>query len=166
MTILGVDPGLNGGLALRSANGLIIEPMPTFTMKSGKKTKTVLDTAALIRWLKAHAESIQLAVIETPGYRPGQSVQSGATVGTNFGILQGALLTLGIPVELVTPQTWMKAMHSGIPDADSKSRSLMAVSRLFPEIDFRESPKHKRIHDGMAEACLIAEYGFRKLSLI
>lgn len=163
MSYAGFDPGLDGGIALVGRDGVIVEPMPTLELKKGKSTKRYMDVQALIRWLKAHRSEIRSAVLEQPGYRPGQSTQSGATVGRNFGIIEGVLAALGIPYEIVTPQAWMKDMHQGIAkDMDSKSRSLLAVSRLFPGMDLRRSERCKNPHDGMAEALLLAEWQRRR----
>jgi crossover junction endodeoxyribonuclease RuvC len=161
--VCGIDPGLSGGLALVGKDGLIVEPMPCYDAKKGKTSKRYLDLPKLAEWFKAHQGEIRIVFIEQPGYRPGQAVQSGATVGRNFGVIEGMLAALEIPYQIVTPQSWMKQMHAGLPTMDTKARSVIAASRLFPGVDFRASERSRNPHEGMVEACLIAEYGRRSV---
>lgn len=154
MGVLGVDPGLQGGLAIRAKEGLIYEPMP---VAGGE-----LDLAALTRWLKAHRNEIQMAYVEKVSAMPKQGVSSTFKFGDGFGSVKGILAALGIPFELVGPQKWMKVMHAGIkPDLPSKERSQLAASRVFPAISFLATERSKKPHEGMVEASLIAEYGWR-----
>jgi crossover junction endodeoxyribonuclease RuvC len=154
MGILGVDPGLSGGLAIRAKEGLIYEPMPVV---GGE-----IDLAALTRWLRAHRDEIEVALIEKVSAMPKQGVSSTFKFGDGFGSIKGILTALGIPFELVGPQKWMRVMHAGIkPDLPSKARSQLAASRIFPAISFLATARSRVPHEGMVEASLIAEYGWR-----
>lgn len=153
--ILAVDPGLSGGLAIRTgALGVITEAMPVCAGE--------IDLAGLTRWLRAHADSIDMAYVEKVHSMPAQGVSSSFKFGDGFGSVKGILTVLGIPFELVTPQKWMKVMHAGVsPELGSKERSQLACSRIFPGLDLRESPRCRKPHEGMVEALLLAEFGMR-----
>jgi hypothetical protein len=154
MGILGVDPGLQGGLAIRAKEGLIYEPMPVV---GGE-----IDLAALTRWLSENRSEIKMAYVEKVWALPKQGVPGGFKFGVGFGAVQGILTALAIPFELVLPRMWMKAMHAGIsPDLDSKARSQLAATRIFPAINFLATERSSKPHEGMVEASLIAEYGWR-----
>lgn len=149
---LGVDPGLSGGLALISKDGVIFEPMPCLD--------GVLDLAALTRWIRAHQPRIRVAFLEAVHAMPKQGVSSSFKFGRVYGNVEGVLAALGVPYVLVSPQRWQKVMHAGI-EGQTKQKSLVAVSRLFPNLDLRATPRSRTAHEGIAEALLIAEYGRR-----
>lgn len=162
MAILGIDPGLEGGLALVNQGGsAVYEPMPTLAAKKGD----ILDLPSLTRWLKAHKSSIEIAYLEMVASRPGQSAPSVFKFGRGYGAIEGILTALEIPYQLVPPKQWCKLMHAGIEAADPKQKSLIAVSRLFPGIDLRATPRSKKPHDGMVDALLIASFGLRSRTL-
>lgn len=157
--ILGIDPGLDGGLALVTFDGVITEIMPTIGAEKGR----LLDVAALDEWFTAHHPGIRMAFIEQPGMRTGLSAQSVMKTGRGFGSLEALLTVHKIPFEIVSPQRWCKAMHLGCEGANPKDKSKLAVKRIFPHVDLRKSSRATIVHDGMMDALLIAEYGRRKL---
>jgi len=164
--ILGIDPGLTGGLAIRTKEGLLIEPMPV----CGDE----LDLATLTRWLKETRGCFEMAYLEQVSAMPKQGVASMFKFGDTFGSIKGILTALGIPFELVNPRSWTKEMHAGVPiltkqtpegpKKDIKEMSKLAATRLFPHTDFRESDRCRTPHKGMVDASLIAEWGYRRRS--
>jgi crossover junction endodeoxyribonuclease RuvC len=70
----------------------------------------------------------------------------------NFGIWQGIVAALGIPLELVTPQTWKK--HFGLI-GEEKDVSRIKAMQLFPEVG--KDLKLKK-NNSRAEALLMAQY--------
>ena len=154
--ILGVDPGLGGGLAIIGNEGIMTETMPV--------TAGEIDLARLARWLKAHSHDISMAFVEKVHSMPKQGVSSTFKFGDVYGTIKGMLTAFGIPFELVTPQSWTKELHAGVSKGlPAKERSRLVASRLFPDLDLRESSRCRVPHDGMIDALLIAEYGIRKM---
>lgn len=154
MIIIGVDPGLNGGICLLGSGYVPLFRMPT--LPSGKGSGKVLDENQIMVWFKrtlGKGESSH-AFIEKATAMPKQGVVSMFTFGCGFGIIRGILVGLGIPYTLVTPQEWRKELLKGMPKG--KGSSLIVANRLFPKAVIGK-------HDGMAEALLIAEYGRRTL---
>lgn len=153
---LGIDPGLNGGLALLCPrSGLLIEVMPTIGSE--------LDFHRLAEILKDWAPDIRHAVLEDVHAMPKQGVSSMFKFGKCFGGVQGVLAAVGIPFELIRPQLWMKEMHTGTPAKDdSKSRSRLAFSRIFPGVNALASDRSRVGHEGMIEAALMAEFARRR----
>lgn len=159
--ILGIDPGGDGGLAILCRyDGVLVEPMPT---KDGK-----LDVEGIAQFVRDWAPELRFAVLEkvhggsVGGVRKGSA--GSFSFGKNFGVLLGVLAANGVPTHLVPPQSWMRAIHD--PDdrkLDSKERSRRAYERLFPWVDVK-TPRGKKVHMGMLEAVLIAEYGRREFS--
>jgi crossover junction endodeoxyribonuclease RuvC len=156
--ILGIDPGLTGGLAIRGRDVTVIEPMPAM---DGEITLVELTS-----WLRENKHQVEMAYLEKAQAMPKQGVSSTFNYGKGFGAVMGVLSALGIPFELVTPQRWTRVMHLGIEsDLGPKAKSRIAVARLFPQFDLRESPRCKKPHEGMVDALLLAEFGYRTYSL-
>jgi hypothetical protein len=155
--ILGVDPGLSGALAIRGeGTSLLVETMPVIAGQ--------VDLPALCRWISAHKDSIRIAFLEVVQGRPGFAVKSLMTASRNGGMIEGVLVALGIPYERVPAQVWTREMHVGLgKDMKAKDKSALVAGRIFPFMDFRENPESKKIHDGLIDAALIAEYGRRRV---
>ena len=177
MLIIGIDPGLDGGLAvLNGCEVFSVLPMPTVQIvkASGKGVKRELDTAELRRWL---CQGVGHCFLEAPQVRPlfrkgragddekpaGTSIHQGLTIGRNFGVIEGLLVGLKVPYTLVWPHVWTKVIRAGTPDGAGKGRTLLAVQRLFPGVVLRGTDRSRKPHDGIVDALGIAEYGRRVL---
>ncbi len=151
--ILGVDPGLSGACALycTESKGLVeVFDMPTIAAGTG--SKRVLDESTLAWRIDAFANRIKHAFVERVGAMPGQGVTSMFSFGTSYGIVRGIIAANFIPITLVTPQTWKKAL--GVPKEKDGARG--RASQLMPT----SSPQWARAKDdGRAEAALISLYG-------
>ena len=155
--ILGIDPGTSGAYAVLDLDGeLFVDDLPIFKVKRGKTERTELDLygfADRIRILKSE-NVIQKACIEWVSAMPGQGVSSMFGFGRTFGALQGIVAALQIPIELVTPVSWKKALN--VPKEKDGARK--RASEVFPAFSHR----WMRVKDdGRAEAALIAYYGTR-----
>lgn len=154
---IGVDPGLDGALALLDEAGAILrlEDMPTSGAGKGKRE---IDCAGLAGFLRLAAgirggSTIPFALIEAVHSMPKQGVASSFKFGFTTGAVHGALAAVGIPYMTVTPQRWQKLMLDGHGKGD-KNASLLVARRRWPEADLARVRDH-----GRAEAALIAEYG-------
>lgn len=99
----------------------------------------------------------------------GASAKSTFNFGWSLGILEGMLAGMGIAYTKVAPKVWQKEMWQDIPlvyksskTVDTKSTSLLAAKRLFPNMDLRKSERATKPHDGIVDALLMAEYCRRK----
>lgn len=143
---LGIDPGLHGGIAYVAGHDAEAWPMPI----TGKD----VDVAALRQLLleiKPH-----IAFVERAQPMPQQGGVSAYTIGRNYGIVLGVLLVHQVRTEEINASTWKRAM--GL--SRDKGASISLASKLFPSVDLVPHG-HRKHHDGMAEALLIAEYGRR-----
>lgn len=142
--ILGIDPGMSGGLAVLPVD-TSVEPM---AIKFGDLTereiadlfwKTFLDSGEQV-----------FAYIERVHSMPKQGVASSFKFGMNYGFLRGCLVTVGIPFEELTPQRWQKLM--GCMTKGDKNVSKARAQQLFPKM---------KITHAVADALLIAYCGRR-----
>jgi hypothetical protein len=149
--ILGIDPGLDGALALVDVeSGALVDvgDMPTLKLKNGR----IPDTYQLAAWLDREAKQIIEAWLERAWPRPGEASTLSFTLGRNYGELRGVVAANFIPLHEVTPLAWKRAM--GVKADKDEARA--AASILWPREALKWTLKK---HHGRAEAALIAAYG-------
>src|SRR5262249_11262479 len=139
--ILGIDPGVAGGVAALCPDGRIeAHDIPTVDGS--------VDVDALVRRIREHAP--RLAVIEKAQAMPRQGVVSVFKYGTAFGALCAVTAICEIPTHLVSPRKWKT--HFGL-DADKEKSRALAI-RLWPGCGY-----FSRVKDhGRSEAAMIARY--------
>lgn len=153
MIVLGIDPGLSGAVALYNAsNGALqVDDMPTHELKRGGKNKRELDLPGLAGLFDVNG-LVRMAFVEQVGAMPGQGVSSVFAFGKAYGAVLGILAARNIPMTMVPPQRWKKALN--VPAAKDGARA--RASQLLPS----HAAHWKRVKDdGRAEAALIAYYG-------
>lgn len=161
MIYLGIDNGMNGGLAFwdDSTGALSVMPMPVVKVPSKKGFKSEYNISTIIEILKL-SPNIKMAVLEKAQPYPGQGAVSNFTIGRSVGIMEGILSTMGIPYMLVHPKSWQKRMFEGVAHQKGqlKQTSILVAQRLFPTSRFIAGEKHVKLHDGMSDAALMAVY--------
>jgi len=159
--ILGIDPGVTGGLASISKGQVALSPF-----KSLAKEFDYWQATEVIKkqWGRGGEHRIEHAFVEKAQAMPKNGAVGMFKYGAGFGCLIGILTTLGVPFTLVPPRTWTKVMHEGTSGNKPKERSKQAVQRLFPMVDLTLDGQFKKPHEGVIDALLIAEYGRRKLN--
>ena len=155
--ILGVDPGLAGGIFLldprQPSTGTAFD-IPTHQLTRGGKPKREVDIQGLLGLL---SPGLEHAFVERVGAMPGQGVTSSLAFGKCGGIILGVLAALRVPVTEVPPAQWKRAL--AVPKAKDGARA--RASQLFPAAAHQWRLAK---HHGRAEAALIALYGLRQLS--
>ena len=141
--VVGVDPGLSGGIALLDGDRIKTWPMPIY--KIGRKRVYDLEMIAnLIAGLTP-----QLIVVE--------QVTRPATLTRCQGVIMGIALGLYIPFKTVRPQVWRPFLS--LAAGEGKDKSILKAIELFPELSATITRKN---HDGEAEAALIAWWGSKQ----
>lgn len=153
--ILGVDPGLSGALAFydTATSGLEVVDMPILCVRSNGKKRRQIDLYELGMIIDDHAGDVLLAIIEEVGSMPKQGVVSTFNFGFAAGAVQAAIAANMIPMRLVRPAVWKRAL--GLTKTD-KDASRQLASRLMPD---HHAQWRLSKHDGRAEASLLARYG-------
>lgn len=146
--VMGIDPGVKGGIAWTDEKGVHCVPMLEDQ-----------DLAALFRKISTDVDMKNFIVVVEKGQAfPQQGVVSMFNYGKTCGIIEGILLALGYRHILVIPQEWKREILSGT--THDKEAAIAFCKRFFPEINLRPGAKRKD-HDGMADALAIMEYGRR-----
>ena len=140
-TIIGIDPGANGGIAWITDGRACAEKMPD----------TLQDLWELVVSISLEAGTGGMGIrayLEAVSSSPQMGVKSAFTFGNGFGHLEMALTAAGIPFERVRPQVWQKAL--GCMTKGDKNVSKRRAQELFPSI---------KITHAIADSLLIAAYG-------
>lgn len=163
-----IDPGLRGAVVALNEDGRLIfaQDTPIIEVKRGKTPKgnvktrhlylpTVMADILVENLLKDVEPPDSIIVgIESVHAMPGQGVTSMFSMGRGLGLWEGIIAALRLPVEMIEPTVWKRAM--GIPAGSDKRASVELALRLFP------SAPIKRTQDGRADSILIAEFLRRK----
>lgn len=160
MRICGIDPGLDGAIALIDTDlmKLAVDDMPVNELKIGRSMKRRVSALGLARDLEALGP-IDHVFVEKVGAMPGQGVTSMFSFGYSAGMVEGVLAALRVPYSYLTPQQWQQiARVSG-----GKDGSREKASRLFPcDADLFMRKKD----NGRSDAVCIAYAGCRDLKLL
>lgn len=163
-TVLGIDPGATGALALLNAvaGTLTILDMPTWQQTIGKKRRARIDAVELMNYLHLlKGMGAQVALIEQVGGRPRQSASAAFTFGYGFGLLYMGCINVGLPIETVPPMTWKRLMRCPKEGEGIARRA----DELFPSYRPLFRGPRGGVMDGRAEAAILALFGAQHMSL-
>lgn len=174
---LGIDPGINGFLAIVDASGRPVEAFPV------PRVEDDYDLPGMFRVLADRRSRITLAILEEQQAFPGHGARCAAcgkprnqqgsvatfSTGKGFGLWLMALTASGIRYERHRPQKWKKLMGlqatKGLEGNErAKEAKRIAIAKavaLYPGYDLRENARCRVPHDGKCEALLMAEYARR-----
>jgi crossover junction endodeoxyribonuclease RuvC len=154
MRILGIDPGVAGGLAIveiiDGAAPMLVECIDIPVVGTGAKER--VDVAAIRNFIEKHKPLC--ALIERAGAHPRQGVSSTFKYGRAVGAIEAAIVLCSIPMEIIEPTAWKRFWH--LPGKDKERARQLALEK-FPAA--HASLARKRDH-GRAEATLLALYGY------
>ncbi|WP_333615725.1 DUF460 domain-containing protein [Bacteroides pyogenes] len=141
--IVGIDPGLNGAIAVLDMNGNLVE-----VTKMPQTPHDILD------FIRKYEGSDCVCYLEKVGQgMPGQSSKATATFARHNGHLEMALMACGIKTEMVLPNRWEKSYSLGSSKGHSKTewKNILKTKaqQLFPNV---------KVTLALADALLIAEY--------
>ena len=149
--IIGIDPGLHGGIAI-----LVFDGDPNIPIHIHDMPDTYPDMFNLLSDIKAMFWPVSCVLEDVGNGIPGQSSKATATFARHNGHLEMALYALGIPTEKVTPAKWMKhysnqvGTSKGLSKTEWKNKLKGLAQRLYPSV---------KVTLNTADAILIANYG-------
>lgn len=158
--VLGLDPGLRGGVSILS----IARPRELIVLQDLPLTSDCrdIDAPAFAALLDIYNSAIRFCVIEKvsamtytnkkTGEKRGQGAAASFAFGKGFGLVLGCLHSAQIPVFEVAPSVWKILL--GL--SSNKSASISLAHNLYPAS--RSQIKLKK-HDGRAESLLLAHFG-------
>jgi hypothetical protein len=133
-TIIAIDPGVSGGIAVESFGKTFCHAMPA----------TQGDLLGLIRDLKSAADvegAETVCVLEEVNGFVGKAQPGSAMFkfGEGYGFLKGVVQALGIRLVLVRPQVWQRVFGLGTASrcaskSEWKNKLKGEAQRRFPEL--------------------------------
>ncbi len=176
-TYIGIDPGASGFVSVIYPNGV----KDFFSLKDNDKRELV----DFFRTVQDQSGGDCVCCMEEVHAIFGSSAKATFSFGKTNGLLEGVLVTLGIPYHLVEPKTWQREIWISfdkeyttkpkkakgeatvggtktIRRIDTKKTSFNAGRRLFPDVDFRRGVRCKSDDDNKCDSLLICEYGRRR----
>lgn len=141
MTIIGIDPGSNGGIAWFSNGNVCVEKIPN----------DLKDLYEILRDISYNSHgNLELVhcYLEKVHSSPQMGVVSAFSFGNGYGHIEMALTANRIPFEKVRPQTWMKDLDC--MTKGDKNISKNKAQAMFPDI---------KVTHAIADALLIMSYG-------
>lgn len=168
---IGIDPGKSGGIVAMNTDGQMKKwIIPLLGDSIDMKTLYDIFVPLKEKW------NVTLILEEVHSIY-GTSAGSNFTFGFVCGAIEAIVISHGFKLIKIAPKKWQaeiwqnsdiqyKPLESGKTkkQVNTKLTSLVCAKRLFPGFDFRKSDS-KRVtkdHDGIIDACLLAEVGRRK----
>jgi len=151
-TVLGIDPGNSGALALISSTGEYLDGADMPCVADGTKGRQTVNAVLLAALIRGWAPTC--AYCEFVGARPTDAKVAAFSFGRCRGAIEGALGALRIPVTMLTVPTWRRAV--GLPPGATKEMARGEAIRRWPA----HAAMFARVRDdGRAEAALIGVAG-------
>lgn len=160
MIFIGIDPGLDGAVALVGEAGDLIDVIDTPTLDTGKRRE--LDLTRMWAILRRATPEVVHVAIEAVHAMPGQGVTSMFSFGFGLGAWRAFIVALELPHSTVTPQAWRGLLLAGFPPVSEprhrKAQSAARCQQIWPDDANRFRGPRGGILDGRADAALIAMY--------
>ena len=153
---IGIDVGVHGAICIVDEKGVGIETMDMPTaIGSDNKLKTDAVLMAMYIREKMHFYDVAGVCIEHVSAMPKQGVTSSFNFGVSFGVCQGVVGALALPVMLVKPNVWKKEFNLHKKDKDyARTRAIQRWPHLADDL------KRKKDCD-RADALWLAFYAFQ-----
>jgi crossover junction endodeoxyribonuclease RuvC len=169
MIVIGIDPGLTGGVAAIDSvtRAVSVHSIPTVPLEGNGLIRRRVDGRAfglLIRRLIPAAES-GAVFLEQVGAMGGKdnAVQTQASLAGTFLGIRCVLDVLLIRPQLLQPQAWKRSFglkrKEGETPTQFKARHLAMARGLYPDAELPRAGDHNK-----AEALLIAHFGLQEMS--
>ena len=157
MSILGIDIGVVGAVALISPEGEVLGSWDMPVLNNGPAGRRA-GNGPLLAEIVAQSHATK-AYVELVGARPEEGAVGAFAFGRSRGVVEGVLATLGIPVQLIAPSAWKRAI--GIPPGKEGAKDAARAEAI------RRRPSKAGLFarvkdDGRAEAALIAVAGMMR----
>jgi crossover junction endodeoxyribonuclease RuvC len=156
-TILGIDPGANGAVAVLDEGGQLLDvlDMPSTREANGR----MATNAPLLAGILARSRA-RVAYCEFVGARPTDAKVAAFSFGRARGVIEGCAGAIALPIVFLAPASW-KRLADIPPGRESKDVArTRAIARWPAHAEFFR----RKADVDRAEACLIAAAGLARES--
>ena len=158
-TVVGIDPGIGGAVAVLEGNDLTIWDLKPFY--SDAPGFNCLDASEFAHFVDTEIDQFDdlIVVCEMPQLRRTDGIKTSRSVYRSDGVLSATFNFYGIDFVCVTARAWKK--YFGL--SQDKKQSVAKACKTFPTYtDFFTGPRGGQ-KDGRAEAALIALYASKTM---
>ena len=153
---IGIDNGLDGGIATIYNGELYVQPMPTIKLGKGRR----VDVFSIRNWIQQQPD---VFVVLEGAQKFSAGMLALCSTWHSFGCIQATLELTQTPHAIVNPRDWQKMFFTKpkMPKGqkfDTKAAALQAARQIWPRQDWTKSERATKDHDGMVDAALIAQY--------
>ena len=151
-TTIGIDPGVNGGIAWITNGKPCVEKMPDTLQDLWELLRDIASEGDCHAYLEeVHVAPSFAKSADGKENKIRMGSRSAFTFGRGYGNLEMALTAAGIPFTRVRPQVWQKEL--GCMTKGDKNVSKRKAQELFPSM---------KVTHATADSLLIATYGTRQ----
>jgi len=156
----GVDIGKAGGIVFISETKQLLYKIPMPIIKETRE----YDLLGIINLFNHFKSGLTYVYIEQAMKFGGGNVSiASGTISLNecMGMFKGLLTAIHIPFKLIHPRTWQNKIIKPyqVNNKSTKQAGIEFCNYMWPGIDWRESTRCKKSHDGMTDAACLAIYG-------
>jgi crossover junction endodeoxyribonuclease RuvC len=150
--VIGIDPGVSGAIAFVCDRCVSVRDMPTVEVR-GKRRVCPHGLRSILA--EENLQAVDAVVLEHVQGVQGTGATSAFSFGRSFGLVEGAVAALGLPLTLVRPQVWTKALNV----SRDKGAHRQAAANLWP----KQADLFSRVKDdGRADAALLCHWWLRQ----
>jgi crossover junction endodeoxyribonuclease RuvC len=125
--IIGIDPGLDGALAVLTHGGELIEIHDMPTLLDGAKGRRAVNPALFASII--YSTQATRAYCELIGPRPTDGTTGAFGFGRTRGIIEGVLAAAGVPLAMIAPPSWKRVAGIAPGKENKDSARSVAISR-------------------------------------
>lgn len=161
---VGIDGGLSGGISILNEDGTVLHALTMPTRLIGKGARREYDIQQIREVLVPYLEPEYnlLIMLEKAHPRPISGKTACFTNGFCYGLLQGFCMALNIPLEIISPHTWQKAILGDMARDNTKQASIHFCKKRFPTVSLLPTKRSTKESDGIADSLCIAVYCYRQ----
>jgi len=153
--VIGIDPGVSGAIAIVTGSTVDCHDMPTVEVNGRRHVcphglRQILGECVVVR-----GQEITAVVLEHVQGVQGTGATSAFSFGRSFGLVEGVVAGMRLPLVLVRPQAWTKALGVSRDKGDHRR----AAANLWPA---HATLFARAKDDGRADAALLCRWWVMK----
>ena len=164
MYVLGIDPGLSGGLCVVNEDG-IVDVMRMPTCKRPNRKGNYIDVDKVLAFMQKY--ELDSIYVERQFILRSQGMSSGSKTMYQSGILYGLAYSQCSDLYEINAKDWQKDIFSKVVETninsynydDTKLKSIAYVEQTYGGQHLFYSKRQTKPSDGLADAICIAAYG-------
>lgn len=177
MNVLGIDPGLSGGLCILNSQGIVSAIKMPICTRSNRKGNYI-DLELIYNFISKYNNPdtdnfIKGIFIERQFILRSQGMSSGSKTMYQSGLLYGLCFAECNELNEINAKDWQQYIFKKVDtskiniynySSDTKLQSIAYVEQTYGSNYLFSSKRQTKPSDGLADAICIAKYGFDKLT--